>query len=405
MSLVEPTRRVSAGWLTVFTTAWLGIWLAQLTPVQLLLPEQVDAARGVADGSIASEWIDSVTAFGWISGAAGVCTLIAYPLAGRLSDRSTSRFGRRRPWILVGTLLFALGLVLLGTQDTFVGMGVFWCLAAIGFCVATAAITATISDQVPVDQRGLTSGLVSAPQPVGIIIGLALVSGLAIWLGYVVCAALLVVLVLPFLLRLDDPPAEATERRRAPMQWTSDFTWTLLGRLLVNLGNALGTTLLFFFLKFGLERDDPDTDLILLTAVYAVFVIGASVVLGRWSDRLGRRKPFVLVAALVQAVAALLIALVPSFEAALIGGALLGLGYGCFLSVDQALATQVLPDPERRGEDLGVMNIATAVPQAFGALLGAAVVAASGGFTALFVLSGVAAIAGAAAVVPIKGVR
>ena len=73
--------------------------------------------------------------------------------------------------------------------------------------------------------------------------------------------------------------------------------------------------------------------------------------------------------------------------------------------VDQALATQVLPDPADRGKDLGIMNIATAVPQAAAPLLGALVVAALGGFAGLFVLSALAAVLGAIAILPIKTVK
>jgi MFS family permease len=84
---------------------------------------------------------------------------------------------------------------------------------------------------------------------------------------------------------------------------------------------------------------------------------------------------------------------------------ILGLGYGCFLSVDQALATQVLPAAEDRGKDLGIMNIATAVPQAIAPLLGALLVVAVGGFTGLFLLAAAAAVAGALTVIPIRSVR
>ena len=91
--------------------------------------------------------------------------------------------------------------------------------------------------------------------------------------------------------------------------------------------------------------------------------------------------------------------------AATVAAALLGLGYGCFLSVDQALATEVLPDQLSRGKDLGIMNIALTVPQAFAPMLGALLVSAVGGFTLLFVISGVTALAGALAVAQVKGVR
>ena len=409
-ALAEPTKAVTGGWIALFATAWLGIWMAQLTPVQLLLPVQIEAQLH------ASSWVDNVVAFGIISGIAGLCALIAYPLTGALSDRTTSRFGRRRPWILVGTLLFAASLLVLGMQQSIVGIGIFWSLALTGYCVLTAALTATISDQVPVRQRGFVSGWMSAPQAVGVILGLVLVTELFVgqFLGYAVMAILLVLLVVPFLIFVPDAvlvKAEPlTPRTFIEGFWISprdypDFGWTLLSRVLVNFGNAFGTALLFQFLAYGLRVDDPEETLIILTLVYMVFVILASLILGRLSDKLGRRKVFVFVAAAIQGVAALLLAFIPHVDVAMVAAGLLGLGYGCFLSVDQALATQVLPDPQTRGKDLGIMNIATAVPQAIAPLLGAMIVAALAGFQGLFLLAAASAILGALAVLPIRSVR
>ena len=140
-AFAEPVRRVGAGWIAAFASAWLGIWMAQLTPVQLLLPAQVDERLHPED------WVDSVVAFGAISGVAALATIIAYPLTGALSDRTTSRFGRRRPWILVGALVFATALVVLGFQSEMWAIGAAWVAASVGFCIMTAALTATISDR------------------------------------------------------------------------------------------------------------------------------------------------------------------------------------------------------------------------------------------------------------------
>ncbi|NQX11249.1 MFS transporter [Microbacteriaceae bacterium VKM Ac-2855] len=386
--------------------------MAQLTPIQLLLPAQIDALR-LREGAAASDWVGSVVTFGLVSGVAGVCAIIAYPLTGALSDRTHSRWGRRRPWIAGGAVLFALALVLLGAQEQMLGIVIGWSLALIGFCVVTAAITATISDSVPVRQRGVISAWISAPQAIGIILGLVLVSTVftGTFSGYVAVAVLLLLLVAPFVLvERDAVGPRPVARGLLASLWISprahpDFAWTLTGRILVNLGNALGTSLLFYFLLYGLGTADAEGALILLTLVYMLFVVLASLLGGRLSDRTGLRRPFVLVAAVVQAAAALLLAFAPVFSVALIAAGLLGLGYGVFLSVDQALATQVLPDPADRGKDLGIMNIAAAFPQAMGPLLGAGVVAASGGFAALFVTSAVCGLAGAFAVWRVRSVR
>ena len=432
-AFAEPVKKVSGGWIALFATAWLGIWMAQLTPIQLLLPKQIEEQLHAAS------WIDNVVAFGIISAIAGVCALFAFPLSGALSDRTVSRYGRRRPWILGGTVLFAASLVLLGLQSTMVGIGVFWSLTLIGFCVLTAAITATISDRVPVNQRGYVSGWVSAPQAAGTILGILLVTILALstFVGYLVVAVLLVILVLPFLLKTPDAvlPADARPPLSAGVLlaglWINprkfpDFGWTLLGRILVNLGNALGTTLLLYFLMFGLNRGEgAEDDLLLLTAVYMVFFIASALIVGKVSDRIGKRKIFVYIAAYLQALAALILAFVPDFSIAIAAAGLLGLGYGSFMAVDQALATQVLPDAQSRGKDLGIMNIATAVPQAVAPLLGAAIVVicaglattgievgssdagfagAGAGFAGLFVASAVTAALGGLAIIPIKSV-
>lgn len=410
-ALGEPTRRVGAGWIAAFASAWFGIWMAQLTPVQLLLPAQIDAELHP------DNWVDSVMAFGAVSGIASVFVIVAYPLTGALSDRTASRFGRRRPWIAAGALVFALALVALGFQTELWAIGAAWVAATVGFCIMTAALTATISDQVPVGQRGFVSGWMSAPQAVGIIVGLVvvtmLVTGTAA--GYAVIALALVVLALPFLGRHDEPlapgeRARVTARGVVQSLWISprrypDFGWTLTSRVLVSIGNALGTSLLLYFLMFGLGDANAEDDLIVLTLIYMVFVIVASLGFGKLSDRLGRRRAFVFIAAALQGIAALLLALVPELTAAMIAAGLLGLGYGCFLSVDQALATQVLPDPAARGKDLGIMNIATAVPQSLGPLLGALAVVATGSFTLVFALSALFAVAGALAVMRVRSVR
>jgi MFS family permease len=408
------TTRVGTRWIALFALAWTGIWLAQLTPFQLTLPQQIVDLLGTDDAQSRT----SVTTFGVVSGISAVCALVAFPLTGALSDRTTGRFGRRRPWIAGGVVVFAVALAVLGTRHGLLGLTVWWCLALTGFSAASAALTALIGDRVPVGQRGVVSSWVSAPQAIGVILGVALIAafGLGSVGGNLLVAVLLVVCVLPFVLTVDDPPHPShghgalTARAVVAELWVSprqhpDFGWTLLGRVLVNLGNALGTSLLLYFLQFGLRVRDADGDLLVLTAVYMVFVIGAAIVSGALSDRIARRKPFVLAAGVLQGLAALVIALVASLPTTLVAAALLGAGFGSFLGVDQALATQVLPDADHTGKDLGIMNIAMAVPQALGPLAGAGIVAATGGFTALFTVSAILGIAGGASVLRVRSVR
>lgn len=414
-AFAEPQRAVTGGWIGAFAAAWLGVWMAQLGPFQVLLPLQVDAEIGRPD-----DWTDSVVAFGIISGIAGACAILAFPITGFLSDRTTSQLGRRRPWVIGGAALFAASLVALGLVHGIVLIAVFWSLTIVGFCVLASALTALISDLVPVRQRGFVSGWMSAPQAVGIILGVLLITEVfvTITLGYLAMAVGLAILVLPVIFATKEVPITREQRPEASLRallrgmWISprkhpDFAWTLASRVLVNTGNALGTGLLLYYLAFGLEIgiDNAESALLPLIVVYLVGVVISALVVGRLSDRLARRKVFVIWGALLQGVAAFVLVFVTNYEATFVAGGLLGLGYGAFLAVDQALATQVLPDPQDRGKDLGIMNVAFQVPQALAPLLGAFVVDALGGFRGLFMLSALAAILGAIVVSLVRRVK
>lgn len=411
----QPTVRVRGGWIAAFSLAWLGIWMGQLAPLQLLLPAQV--ARQLP----ADSWVTTVVYFGLVSGVAGLFTVIVYPLTGALSDRTTSRFGRRRPWIAVGLLTLALGLALLGLQTTLPGVIVFWSASLIGFCIASAALSAMISDRVPEQQRGLVSGWISAPNAIGILLGMVLVTAVFTdqAAGYLAIAVLVVLFGIPFLVVTKDTPLTAEQRgSMTPLTprtvvaalWISprrypDFGWTLLSRVLVNLGNAMATTMLLYFFAFGLALAEPEEFLIQTTLIYMGMTILSALVLGKLSDVIGRRKLFVLGAGCSQAISAILLSVAPSTSTALLCSVLLGLGQGCFFAVDQALATEVLPHADSRGKDLGIMNVALAVPQAMGPLVGAGVVVAFGSFGGLFLVSGVIGLVGAILILRVRGVR
>ena len=136
-AFAEPHRAVTGGWVAAFAAAWLGVWMAQLGPFQVLLPVQVDTELGLTGGT----WTDSVVAFGIISGIAGACAIVAFPLTGYLSDRTTSKLGRRRPWVIGGAALFAASLVALGFVHGIVLIALFWSLAIVGFCILASALT------------------------------------------------------------------------------------------------------------------------------------------------------------------------------------------------------------------------------------------------------------------------
>lgn len=393
-------RRAGAAWFTLFTLAWLAIWTAQLTPLQLLIPLQLNTPGG------ADRWITGVVSSGTVLAAGGLAGVIAGPLAGGMSDRTRGAFGRRRPWALGGVLLGAGSLIGLAFATGEWTVAISWIGVSVGVAVASAAFTAMIADQLT-EQRGTASASISSSQALGVVVGVGVIVllGLGVIAGYLVLGGILLVAGGLGALLLPDPPApaaSATARTRlsAAERFAAfrdrDFAWMLWGRLVVNIGNALGTGLLLFFLLYGLHRDPAGAqdELLLLIVVYTVFVVVASVVAGAISDRTGRRRGMTVAAAFVQGAAALLLAVFPSFETALLAAALLGVGYGAYMAVGLALGTDLLPFAEDSARDLGFVTVAASLGQLLGPLVGAGLVAAVGGFWLLFLGGAVLSVLG-----------
>lgn len=403
-----PPAKVGASWFTLFTLVWLALWTVQLTPLQLLIPLQLNTPDD-ADG-----WIKGVVSSGLVLAIGGIAAVIAGPLAGSLSDRTRGRFGRRRPWALGGVVLASASLLVLSVSDGPIGVGAAWVGVSVGVAAASAAFTALIADQLTT-QRGAASAAVSSSQALGIVVGVGVIVllELGVVTGYLVLSGFLFLVGVAAAIILPDPPAPgATATARAERSLADrlaslrdrDFAWLIGGRLVVNLGNALGTGLLLFFLLYGLERDpaDAEDELLLLIAVYTVFVVASSVISGRFTDRTGRRTRPVMWAALVQGAAALLLAFVPTFETTMVAAALLGVGYGAYMSVGLALATDLLPHEEDHARDLGFVNVSAALGQLLGPLAGAGLVALVGGFGLLFFVGGALSIVGGLMVLPIR---
>jgi MFS family permease len=256
-----------------------------------------------------------------------------------------------------------------------------------------AAITAAVPDRVPTLQRGAVGGWVALSQVLGALVGtgLATIFG-GIGAGYVACAVFLLVSVVPYLAGSGDerlttrPPLVLRDFWISPRRYP-DFGWGWLTRFLFNVGNALGTLYLFFYLQDEVRVDEPDTAVLILTAVYSVCVLVTSVVFGTWSDRIARRKIFVTASGWVMAAAGVVLAFWPTWPGAVLGAVILGSGFGVYLSVDFALLTQVLPSARDRAKDLGVINIANSLPQVFAPAIAAPIVKHLGGYPVLYLLA------------------
>jgi MFS family permease len=399
-AVVEPTERVPARWTALLTLAALGLFTAFYGPIQVLLGRQAEELSPS----------NKELTLGLVVGLGAAVSMVANPLFGAISDRTTWRLGRRLPWTAFGAGGGAVSLVVLAVAPNVAVMALGWCLAQLTLNAMFAALVAAVPDQVPHVQRGTVGGWLGVGQTLGIVAGSGLaaaVGGLAA--GYLVCAAFLLVATVPYLGLRRDTVIETRPAFSWRAFWISprrypDFGWAWLTRFLMNLGNSIAIVYLLYFLQDAVGYADPDGGVFVLTAVYAATLLSTVVVSGIWSDRVGRRRGFVCWAGIVMAVAALLLAAVPTFPGALVAAAVLGLGFGVYTSVDFALMTEVLPKAGDRGKDLGVINVANALPQVLAPVIAAPVVTYLGGYPVLYGLAAAVGVAGAVLVYRIRSV-
>lgn len=208
-ALAEPTVPVRRSWIALIFAANLGVWMAFFTPIQVLLPQQVER---IAPG-------DKEAMLAVVTGLGALAAVLANPLAGALSDRTSLRlanrhFGRRHVWTATGAVVGAAALVLLARQDSIAGVAVAWVAAQVCFNAMLASLTAAIPDRVPVAQRGGVSGWVGIPQALGLVLGAVLVTAVVTGnaAGYAAIALAVLLLSLPFALLTQDDPLPREHR-------------------------------------------------------------------------------------------------------------------------------------------------------------------------------------------------
>lgn len=374
-------------------------------PIQILLPNQVE--------SLAPEHKEAVLA--WMLGAGALFAMIANPLWGALSDRTVTHFGMRLPWVAIGTIAGALGLTVLAAASTVPMMMVAWCAVSTALNAPWAALTAAVPDHVPPHRRGTVAGYLGLAQILGVVIGTGIATAVPGAAGYLICALAMLLSVGPYLwLRHDLVLARESRPPGTPSSfvrgfWVSpavypDFGWAWLTRFLINLGNAIVLTYLLYFVRDGLRAQDAEFGVLILTLINIVGVVAVVVLFGSLSDRLDRRKIFVGGSGMIMAAATFLVAGVQTWTVTVVAAMLLGVGFGAYTSVDFALITQVLPATRDHGKDLGMLNVASALPQLIAPAVAGPIVTSQGGYPALFATSGVISVLGSVFVIRIRSV-
>ena len=406
------TERVSWSFIFLYALAYIGTILLFLAPLLVSLSLKVNVLV-VTDRAPNSLSLDA--------GTGAFLAMFANPFFGKMSDRTSSPLGMRRPWMVIGLLGGCAGTLVVALAPTIGVVLLGWCIAQVFFNALLAALVAVLPDQVPVAQRGSVAGVLGICLPIASVSGTYVVqlftgNTLAMFLAPCAIGGSFILL---FAATLDDRRLVATSKPAWSLaELTSsfyvnprknpDFAWAFASRFMFVLAYAFLTTYQAYYLleKLGSAEDDVPRQLFLATLAMSSVVVVASLLGGWLSDRTGRRKVFVGTASFVFGLSMFAIALSSDFNGFVAGMALGGLGFGLYTAVDLALVTDVLPDPASAAKDLGVMNIAGALPSSVAPAVAPAILAMGGGsYSVLYGVAGACALLGAGAILRVRRVR
>jgi MFS family permease len=404
-------HRVGWGFISRYTLAYMGTCLVFLAPLLVTLALKVNSLVGIdrAPANLAL-----------VAGVGAFLAMVSNPFFGKLSDRTSSAWGMRRPWMVIGLVGGSLGILVVAVAPDIPFVLVGWCVAQLFFNALLAAMVAVLPDQVPADQRGLVSGVLGVCLPIASVSGtfvVQLFAGSRLAMFLVPCA-IGGFFILLFAATLQDrrlAPADKptwsvgqllstfyVNPRKAP-----DLAWAFASRFLFVLAYAFLATYQAFYLldKIGSAEAEVPKQIFRGTLLQAVAIVAASLLGGKLSDWAGRRKIFVLGASVVYAISMFMIASAHDISGFFVGMAVGGLGFGLYMAVDLALVADVLPDSDT-AKDLGVLNIAGALPFSLAPAIAPAILSISdGSYGVLYAVAGVSALLGAVAILPVRGVR
>jgi MFS family permease len=411
----RPATPVRTSFIAAYTLAQIGAFVSFMPLFQVLLPLKAEAIDAAGKAALLSQ-----TAF-WGALTASVANLVA----GAISDRTTSRFGRRRPWMVVGALGASAAYLMIMSAKTPAALIAGIVFFQLTFNLCFSALVAVMPDRVPDAQKGRVAAFLSLGNPIGTMAGAVLIGGLLSSepARYLAIILALLVSLAPFVLKLDDKPLARDARPPFKLAafiaglWVNprkhpDFAFAWLGRFMVLVALSLVQCYMLYYLQDVMDYPSlfpgrkAEEGLAILTTVSTVSNVALALIGGMLSDRLKRRKLFASGAALTIALAMLIFSMTPSWPVMVGAYLLLGCGAGCFYAVDIALVTQVLPSQKDAGKDLGVLNLANTLPQALAPALAFWSLGPSHlNFQAFFLMAAGLAMAGGLAVLPIRGVR
>ena len=392
--------------------------------------------------------LDKGTALAFVLVPGAFVSLFANPFFGMLSDRTRGRiavWGRRRPYILLGTLVNVAGLIWMAAARDIPTLAIAYVIVQFSSNAAQAPFHALLPDVVPVEQRGLTSGVMGVLLIAGNIGGVILAGSILnsaqplpiyqqeLWLTYGVIMLVIVVLMLVTVASVrEDRAVVPAQQVQSQNSWLSrsivltiggtlaavaigwalitgwnmlniahiqisgdvepvlleviatigllrlfdfnprrdpDFAWVLVTRLLMMLGIYTIQTFLQFYMRDVVQAAQPEQATTNFVIIVSLTSLVSAFIAGWLSDRFGRKRMVYISGGFMSLVGFIFI-ITHSLILVIAAGAIFGLGYGAYQSVDWALVADVLPSHRNYARDMGIWNISLSLPQVIAPVLG-----------------------------------
>jgi MFS family permease len=373
----RPTRDLPLSQLLTLSIYWLGINAMWTGLHVLILPKRMEALFGPAAAGLG---------LGLITTAGVVVAILVQPTVGALSDYTVTRWGRRKPYIVIGSVLDVAFLWAVASANTFATIVIALVLLQFSSNFAQGPFQGYVPDLVPARQVGRASGLMGVMIILGGMVGVgiaaigyiqlqpgmsdAAVQSILFWptvaLGFVEAATMVVLALTVDEGRAAMPRAQRSWLRIGLSAWGTDilhehsYVWLLVSRLCYLTVPGVITAYAVYVLERSFHLDPSVAGPILLIngGIVAVATVVATVPAARLSDRIGRKRVIYIAFALA-AIGIIGVSIAPTVE--LTVAALLPLGFstGAFLVVDWALMTDIIPKAAA-GRYMGISNVATA---------------------------------------------
>lgn len=413
---VDSKARVSARYIWLIVLAEFGTFLALVTPVAISLSIRVEQLVP-----------DNTEVLGYILGVGSLAVVILGPFIGVASDRTRSRFGRRRPWIVATMFLGLVAMVVLAVAPNAWILALGWILAQCGFGSTGVQLINSLADRLPESQRGRVSGLFGLAQMLAPVFGAMMGGALAgqpfaLFLVPAVIGSIFVLLFVIFIPEADTRGVNHGERLTAgallrkfifnPARYP-DFSWNWLGRFVFFFGLTFNTTFTAFFFasKLGVPVAEAGGLVAIAGLLGLVGTMGGALLGGFLSDKLRRRRAFVLGSGVVFAAGTLTMALSADLVLLLVGSFLCNIALGVFSAVDQALVLDVLPERDTDAGRFNAINqFSISIPQALAPLVAPLIVVIGAGageqnYALLYLIAGALTVIGGIVVLRVKSVR